>query len=148
MKTLSTKYERYLIISKSWYLAIFSNFKMLFGDHVHVHMYACMHICTHVQIHARACIHACTCTHACTQVHMHTHMYTCTRICSHTHTSKHVCIRVFHNNTFSSNDLRVLAIGDHYGENYPDFFSEFFDLIFIAVQPKIENGWKVGGVYP
>ena len=48
--------------------------------------------------------------------------------------------RVFHNNTFSSNDLGVLAIGDHYGENYPDFFSEFFDLIFIAAQPKIENG--------
>ena len=28
------------------------------------------------------------------------------------------------------------------------FFSEFFDLTFIAAQPKIENGWEVGGVYP
>ena len=50
-----------------------------------------------------------------------------------------MCIKVFHNNTFSSNDLGVLAIGDHYGENYPDFFLELFDLIFIAAQPIIEN---------
>ena len=57
----------------------------------------------------------------------------------------HINVWVFHDNTFSSNDLGVLAIGDQYGENYPDFFSEFFDLIFIAAQPKLKMAEKWAG---
>ena len=53
--------------------------------------------------------------------------------------------RVFHNNTFLEFDLGALGIGYHYGKDYPDFFSEFFDAIFIAAGPEVNIRPKVGG---
>ena len=51
----------------------------------------------------------------------------------HLHTILHICLRrVVQNYTLFSYDLTILGIGNHTKNVHPDFFSDFFELIFLS----------------